>query len=423
MSADMSVDEPTLSDATDDETVAESKDEIEEESKEDEVNDEEDFDEPVDAPSAVEQKAAEAVDVLGFEALYQTDIEEGADDRMCDSSEASSVFGLDALFGSSGNPQDEGSLAFSSEDSRSKNKDTSMEASQDGKSNALSASGASKGSVAWFHQQRVDKYKERARKVDIIMVTDDMVAKRVSPKRQTSVSTADTSISSITGVGVHESKLTRRSKRRLRRKKMRGWLHGHRGSSANSKVQANVRKVTVEKPRPPPPPSNPADPPMEEINVGGCAMDGRTKRLTIVSEGVILVYCICVCEPFLIDKLRRPQVLKKKRMQAKERVDSACSLFVEEIFDMGYFCQCLGESFKEEGLRCTGYGNTGGDENSVVAEEDNGVVQEEEKPAEDSKPAEETNPTPEKTNLPMPKKTKPTPRKTKPTPKKTLISV
>lgn len=292
MSADMSVDEPTLSEATDDETEAESKVDIKEKSKEDEAE-EEDFGEPVDAPSAVEQKAAEAVDVLGFEALYQTDIEEGADDSMCDSSGASSVFGLDALFGSSGNPQDEGSLAFSSEDSRSKNKDTSMEASQDGKSNALSASGASKGSVAWFHQQRVNKFKERARKVDIIMVTDDMVAKRVPPKRQASVSTADPSISSITGLGVHESKLTRRSKRRLRRKKMRGWLHGHRGSSANSKVQANVRKVSFEKPRPPPPPSNPAE--MEEINdVGSCAMDGRTKRLTIVSEGVILIYCICV---------------------------------------------------------------------------------------------------------------------------------
>lgn len=61
--------------------------------------------------------------------------------------------------------------------------------------------------------------------------------------------------------------------------------------------------------------------------------------------------------------------MKRKRDEAEDQV-GACSLFLAEFLDMGYFCRCLGEGIKEEGLRCTGFGVID-EENSVVLQEGN----------------------------------------------------
>ena len=40
-------------------------------------------------------------------------------------------------------------------------------------------------------------------------------------------------------------------------------------------------------------------------------------------------------------------------------------MFMEEIIDMSYFCRCLGEGFKEESLKYTGFASRD-DEDSFV---------------------------------------------------------
>lgn len=45
--------------------------------------------------------------------------------------------------------------------------------------------------------------------------------------------------------------------------------------------------------------------------------------------------------------------------------------------DMGYFCRCLGEGFKEEGFRCTGFAEK--DDNSVVVEDNDDATPQEER--------------------------------------------
>lgn len=59
------------------------------------------------------------------------------------------------------------------------------------------------------------------------------------------------------------------------------------------------------------------------------------------------------------------QTLRKRRKL--DEGDGACGLCMEEILDMGYFWKCLGEGFKDEGLKYTGLASRDDDsENSVV---------------------------------------------------------
>ena len=43
-----------------------------------------------------------------------------------------------------------------------------------------------------------------------------------------------------------------------------------------------------------------------------------------------------------------------------------CCMVLDGFLDMSYFCQCLGEDIREEGLKYIGYGQS--DENSVVVD-------------------------------------------------------
>lgn len=69
----------------------------------------------------------------------------------------------------------------------------------------------------------------------------------------------------------------------------------------------------------------------------------------------------------------------RKRRELRDEGSSACSLFFDEVLDLGYFFQCLGEGVKEEGLRYTGLVPTASkdDENSVV--ENNVTISQEER--------------------------------------------
>lgn len=242
-------------------------------------------------PYPIQQKAAEAIAILGFEALYQDDFEDGAmGGYMSDSSDANSVASTtigDLLFGNPPEEQDMATIAdYGLESRKNEKRPDDSKAGQ----RAAAESSASRGSVAWFHQQRIEKEKKRTRRVEIIMQTDDVVAKRVATKRKGSFSTADTTISSGSA---HDPKLQRPLKRRTISMKMKGWLQSHRSDLTNTKrkVELGNSMSTSEEPKPPPPnvqkfnPDDHQDPPIEEIEVE--PMIGKQRRLTIVSDNDI----------------------------------------------------------------------------------------------------------------------------------------
>lgn len=160
-----------------------------------------------DIPNSIQQKAAEALALLGFEALYQDVFEDGA----------ASGYKSVSSNANSGASRTSGDLLIGN--------DTSV--------STLAAS--SRGSVARFHQQRIDKYNDRTRKVEIRMVPDDLVGKRITPKRKGAFLTTDKS--------AHDSKrLMRPSKRGTMGMKMKEWLQSRRAGLTNSKGKVELKK-------------------------------------------------------------------------------------------------------------------------------------------------------------------------------------
>lgn len=91
---------------------------------------------------------------------------------------------------------------------------------------------------------------------------------------------------------------------------------------------------------------------------------------------------MCFLDLQTLALVRCLQILRKKReKKVKKKSDSLCAigLLIEEVLDMGYFCHCLSEGVKEEGLQCAGYGygdyqsvvEVDGDDNSLQEEEHN----------------------------------------------------
>ena len=273
--------------------------------------------------------------VLGFEALYQTDDDTFQHSKYSDddrdesattstSSAGDSVFGLDILF--SPGEQDIANTGFE--------KDTPGEEAD-----------ASKRTVAWFHQQRVQKNKTG--KVKIVMAVDEEVA-GPTPSKTSSIGESPEETSPKNNQNQNPDPLLHAKaqlpRRRTIRKKMKEWLW--KGTSVRDSPKtfedktSNLRQAS-------------------SFSFGGLSRRGgragerentpsyhcESFKVPVVAHFLFhcfLTNCTSCFEP--IKTLR-------KRRELQDEGSSACCLFVDEVLDLGYFWQCLGEDFKEEGLQ------------------------------------------------------------------------
>lgn len=304
-----------------------------------------------DQPHTPEEKAVDATSVLGFEALYQTDDDTFQHSKYSDgdrdesvttgtSSAGDSVFGLDIMF--SPGEHDIANTGFE--------KDTPGEESD-----------ASKRTVAWFHQQRVQKNKNG--KVKIVMALDEEV-EAPTPSKTSSIGESPEETSPKNNQNQNPDPLLNAKAqlpgRRTIRKRMKEWLW--KGTSVRDSPMTFEDKTSnyVE-----PVPSLSVGSPEEEV----APESKKTHRLTIVSSFKVPVVALFCSIAFLqIVSCFEPIKTLRKRREPPDEGSSACCLLVDEVLDLGYFWQCLGEDFKEEGLRYTGFAAIASrdDENSVV---------------------------------------------------------
>lgn len=256
----------------------------------------------------LEEKAADAMmAVLGFEALYPTDddtfmkyLDDDRDDSAATSTSSAgdSVFGLDVLFSPGEQDMTELKTLSSEESGRERKiaKNTSFE--KCGTTSGGEA-GAPKRTVAWFHQQRVQKH--RPGKVVIVMAVEENVAEPAPPKRMTSIKKTNR----IIDVPEETSRPNNQNqnqnpdpllhgklpRRRTISQKMKGWLL--KGTIVRDRTKT-FEGTTSSYAKPEPPPWE--SPPEEEVTAVAeeeITMENeKTHRLTIVSYGVLLV-CSC----------------------------------------------------------------------------------------------------------------------------------
>lgn len=231
----------------------------------------------------IEEKAAEAMAVLGFEALYQADDEstypsfeehsnEYRDEIATTSNSTASDFDLNVLFGTSTDEHDITELTLDSGRGRERNSNAEKDASQ-------AEVDVSKGIVAWFHQKRVEKSKPP--KMAIIMATEEVTA--LTPKRKASFSTTDTGSTISSKAPDYTPHLyyhpSSPKKRRSVGNKMRVWLRKRSSAKDHVKtLQADLSPQHVPENEPMPPPRTPPEATQTE--------GGNTHRLTIVSDKI-----------------------------------------------------------------------------------------------------------------------------------------
>jgi len=240
----------------------------------------------LNAPHAIEQRASEVMSALGIEALYHHLEEEAEkyDERasLSDSSDATSVFGLNVLFDNEGDGEQGTYIATMTSGSG----DTFAENDNKIPVGIITITPkepevCSKKSVAWFREQRMIKQQELSRKTETIMANDEHVARPTTPKRKASFSATDITASE-TREDAPDPKLVRPSQRRTAGRRMKVWFLG---GPSNAKVN-----VVPEEPRPPPqiPVHPPEALPMAEMKAESAR--GKTKRLKFVSKTVLRAF-------------------------------------------------------------------------------------------------------------------------------------
>lgn len=217
----------------------------------------------------LEETAVSAMAVLGFEALYHTDDDTYSDD---DRDECSTTSASNALFF----PGEQDTIRSSKHVGRERKIANS---GCEEKTTSREEADASKRTVAWFHQQRVQKNKTG--KVEIIMAVEDEMAVS-TPSKRMATRTAKIAPAKIAPNPEKKSpKYIQKQnpdpslhailpRRRTITKKMKGWLL--KGASVSDSPKTFEDKASV-------------DSPEDEIATDS----GKTHRLTIVSY---IEYCL-----------------------------------------------------------------------------------------------------------------------------------